>query len=175
MSGAARRPRHDQVVARFEANLVEFVRSFGLLQPDRTPCGQPLHASQAHTLSIVAASPGISQHDLTIELGLARATVSELVTGLCERGWLTRARASDDRRIQRLTLTADGRRVASQVASSRQALMSDVLDSLDPDERDLVVDALARLAVGARRTIAINGSAAAGGDPREPAGRRGAR
>ena len=141
-------------VARFEANLVEFVRSFGLLQPDRTPCGQPLHVSQAHALTLIASDSGISQHDLTVSLGLARATVSELVTELCDRGWVTRERAVHDRRVQRLELTDTGRTIAAQVADARRALMLGVLDALEPDERVAITDALGRLSASARVAVA---------------------
>ena len=143
-----------QDAARFEANLVEFIRSFGLLQPDRTPCGQPLHVSQAHALSIIAATPGISQHDLTVTLGLARATVSELISELCERGWVTRERADTDRRVQRLRLTDTGVTIAGQVADARRELMVGVLDALDPAERPTIIDAIGRLAISARHATA---------------------
>jgi len=127
MSTSRRLGRAVDDVARFEANLVEFVRSFGLLQPDRTPCGQPLHVSQAHALALIAGDPLISQHGLTVSLGLARATVSELVTELCERGWVTRERATTDRRVWRLELTdALGRLSASaRVAVARAASTND--------------------------------------------------
>lgn len=150
-----RRPAHavdDE--ARFEANLVEFVRSFGLLQPNRTPCGQPLHVSQAHALALIAGNPVISQRDLTVSLGLARATVSELVAELCDRGWVTRERATTDRRVQRLELTDAGRTMAAQIANARRALIFRVFDALEPDERAAVTDTLGRLSASARVAIA---------------------
>ena len=154
MSKPRRPSRAVDDAARFEANLVEFVRSFGLLQPDRTPCGQPLHVSQAHALAIIAGNPVISQHDLTVSLGLARATVSELVTELCDRGWVTRERATTDRRVQRLELTDAGRTIAAQVAAARRALMVGVLDALKTDERAAITDALGRLSASARIAVA---------------------
>jgi DNA-binding MarR family transcriptional regulator len=154
MSPSKRVPLAVDDAARFEANLVEFVRSFGLLQPDRTPCGQPLHVSQAHALAIIAGNPGIGQHDLTVALGLARATVSEMVSELCARGWVTRERAATDRRVQRLDLTTSGRTIAQQAAEARRALMIGVLDALEPDERATVTDALGRLSVSARVAVA---------------------
>lgn len=137
-------------VAAFEANLVEFVRSFGLLQPDRTPCGQPLHVSQAHALSAIAATPGISQHELTTTLGLARATVSEHVTELVARGWIERRRCDEDKRMQRLTLTPAGERVAGQIARSRHALLTEILGELDDDERASAIAVIGKLAESAR-------------------------
>lgn len=151
---------HDVVA--FEANLVEFIRSFGLLQPDRTPCGQRLHVSQAHALAIIAAYPGISQHDLTISLGLARATVSELVTDLCDRCWLTRERSGADRRVQCLALTETGLRIAGQVADARRELMVRMLDALDPAERPVLIDVVGRLAASARRATVSSTPAALG-------------
>lgn len=133
----------------FERGLVAFVRNFGFLQPERTPCGQPLHVSQAHALGEVAGNPGVSQQQLATELGLARATVSELVTELSRRGWITRRRDDADRRLQRLYLTATGRDIARDIAESRRKFLARILDDIEPSERAAVIAAVGKLAAGA--------------------------
>jgi len=133
------------------AALMRFVRDFGLLQPGHTPCGKPLTVTQAHALAAVAHQPGISQRDLGENLGLARATTSELVTQLATRGWIAQRPSTDDRRQRSLDLTAAGRRITQDVARARQSLMSDLLADLTADDRARLVDAVEFLADTAHR------------------------
>jgi DNA-binding MarR family transcriptional regulator len=46
------------------------------------------------------------------ELAYDKGAATRLIDGLEARGWVTRERDPDDRRIQRLTLTEEGRRLA---------------------------------------------------------------
>ena len=132
--------------ARMAAALMGFVRDFGLLQPDRTPCGKPLTVTQAHALAVIAAQPGISQRDLGDTLGLARATTSELVTQLARRGWISQSQSISDRRQRSIELTPTGRRITDDVAQARQSLMSDLLADLPSDDRAQLVAAVELLA-----------------------------
>lgn len=132
--------------ARMAAALMGFVRDFGLLQPDRTPCGKPLTVTQAHALAHIAERPGITQRDLGDTLGLARATTSELVTQLADRGWITQHHADTDRRQRSLELTPAGRRITGDIAAARHALMRSLLDHVPADERTQLVDAVELLA-----------------------------
>lgn len=137
-------------VSEFEASVVALVRSLGLLQSDQTPCGQPLHVSQAHALREIAANPGISQQGLATELGLARTTVSELVTALVARGWVERCRVDSDRRLRCLKLTAAGESVERDVSASRRALLGDIYASVEESERAAFVAVLQKLSEAAR-------------------------
>lgn len=148
------RPGPPDDVARMAAAVVGFVRDFGLLQPDHTPCGKPLTVTQAHALAAVAAEPDITQRDLGETLGLARATTSELVTQLTGRGWITQRPSTTDRRQRSIRLTPAGRRMTSDIADARQALMRNLLGDLPDDQRAAIVDAVELLAatVHDRRT-----------------------
>lgn len=153
--GARAEVRFEEQLAAFEAGIVSFVRSFGLLEPGQTPCGQPLHVSQAHALREIAARPGIMQNELARELGLARATVSELVGQLVERGWITRTPAEGDRRVRCLDLTVPGARVAADIADARRELLAGMLGDVDRTERAALIAALDRLASSARNHAAV--------------------
>lgn len=128
------------------AALMGFVRDFGLLQPDHTPCGKPLTVTHAHALAAIADQPGITQRDLGETLGLARATTSELVTQLANRGWITQRQSTDDRRQRSIDLNPTGRGITDDVARARQSLMSDLLADLAPDDQARLVDAVELLA-----------------------------
>ena len=75
--------------------LMRFVRNFGLHQPDRTPCGQPLPVSEAHALAEIARDGPLRQVELARRLKLQKSSVSRLVTNLAARGWLHRHAADE--------------------------------------------------------------------------------
>ena len=61
--------------------------------------------------------------------------MSRLAAGMEERGWLSRERDADDRRLYRLQLTADGRDVAERVGAELSEHHSRLLARLSADER----------------------------------------
>ncbi|MGD9704631.1 MAG: MarR family winged helix-turn-helix transcriptional regulator [Acidimicrobiia bacterium] len=138
-------------VARMGTAVMAFVRDFGLLQPDRTPCGKPLTVTQAHALAQIAVQPGISQRDLGAALGLARASASELVADLHRRGWLTQTPSDTDRRQRSLQLTASGHRITNDISDARSNLMRDLLADVPADDRARIVAAVELLAATAHR------------------------
>jgi DNA-binding MarR family transcriptional regulator len=65
------------------------------------------------------------------------------------RGWVQRVDAAD-RRTVRLVATAQGERVAAEVAASRSDRFTELLDAIPSDQRALVLDALRLLTAAAR-------------------------
>jgi Transcriptional regulators len=124
-----------------EARLVAFVRAFGLHQPERTPCGEPISVSQAHALTELAAQP-LSQAELARRLRLDRSVVSRLADALADREWLRRERHPHDQRAVQLVLTERGRAAADRLAGARRARLATLLDAVPADERDGVLHAL---------------------------------
>jgi DNA-binding MarR family transcriptional regulator len=124
-----------------EPRLMAFVRAFGLHQPERTPCGEPISVSQAHALTELAAQP-LSQAELARRLRLDRSVVSRLADALADRDWLRRERHPQDQRAVQLVLTERGRVAADRVAGARRARLATLLDGVPADERDNVLRAL---------------------------------
>jgi DNA-binding MarR family transcriptional regulator len=139
-----------EALARLEANLVRFIRAFGLLQGEATPCGEPIPVSEAHAVTELAASGPMSQRELGDRLALTKGTVSRLVGILEQRGWVRRTPSAHDARAVEVRLTAAGRGAATRLANRRRRKLADLLDALPATERDRVVDALALLAKAAR-------------------------
>jgi DNA-binding MarR family transcriptional regulator len=138
----------DDVVAAQEA-LQRFVRNFGLHQPDRTPCGQPLPVSEAYAVAELFRSGPLRQVDLGRRLRLEKSTVSRLVTNLVNRGWAGRSTADDDGRGVRVGLTDAGTAAAERLAAARQARLAGLLDRVPDDQRAALVAALQMLAEAA--------------------------
>jgi DNA-binding MarR family transcriptional regulator len=142
-----RMPSEDDA-ARLQHELVGFVRAFGLLSQERTPCGQPMAPSDAHALTEIADG-GRTQRELVDRLHLDRSSVSRLVDRLAARGWVERANGPD-RRTVRLLPTPAGRRVAADVAGARAKRFAALLEAVPADRRDEVLDAIRLLTVAAR-------------------------
>jgi DNA-binding MarR family transcriptional regulator len=76
------------------------------------------------------------------ELGISAASSSRAADGLVRKRLATRVEDPDDRRIRRLTLTANGRKLADRIISARLAGLEDFADSLSDDERKKLEAAL---------------------------------
>ncbi|PZG02474.1 MarR family winged helix-turn-helix transcriptional regulator [Micromonospora deserti] len=127
--------------------LMRFVRNFGLHQPDRTPCGQPLPVSEAHAMAEIARGDGrLRQVELARRLKLEKSSVSRLVANLANRGWLHRHPATDDGRGVLLELTDAGAVAAARQADARRARFTKLLARIPDDQRAAVVHALQTLA-----------------------------
>lgn len=124
-----------------EHQLVAFVRAFGLHQSERTPCGEPVSASQAHALTELAVQP-LTQAELARRLRLDRSVVSRLADTLADRDWLRRERHPHDQRAVQLVLTAHGYVAAGRIAGARRARLATLFDAVPTGERDNVLHAL---------------------------------
>lgn len=140
----------DPDTARLQHELMGFIRAFGLLSQETTPCGQPMSPSDAHALTEVADG-GRTQRELVDRLHLDRSSVSRLVDRLVKRGWVQRA-DGEDRRTVRLVATPEGSRVAGGVAAGRSDRFAALLDAVPPDQRAQVLDAIRLLTAAARST-----------------------
>nr|WP_255603829.1 MarR family transcriptional regulator [Oscillochloris sp. ZM17-4] len=125
--------------------MIALVRAFGLHQGDQTPCGTPVSVAEAHALLELSRHEPMAQRDLAAWLRLEKSTVSRLVAQLEQRGWLGRARDNSDRRVLLLSLTADGRRIAGELAAARRARFARLLAAIPAAQRDAVTLALTTL------------------------------
>ncbi len=128
-----------------EHTLAAFVRAFGLHQSDQTPCGITITVSEAHTLTELARTKGLSQTELTSFLKLEKSTVSRLILNLSKKNWLERKPHPTDKRANLLMLTLEGEKKAAQVAKARRAKFDAITNSLPHSKREAVLSALSTL------------------------------
>ena len=126
--------------------LMRFVRNFGLHQPDRTPCGQPLPVSEAYAMAEIGREGQLRQVELARRLRLEKSTVSRLVANLAARGWVHRHTPSGDGRGVLLELTDAGVTAAARQADARRDRFTTLLARIPDDQRAAVVHALQTLA-----------------------------
>ena len=127
-----------------------FVRDFGLLASDRTPCGTALPPATAHALQWLldcqADELRPRQQDMAAALGLDKSNVTRLCQRLERAQYILRAVDETDRRARALALTAKGRRVAEKLEAASRERFAAVVAKLPASRRKSVVDALHTLA-----------------------------
>lgn len=131
----------DASVEAFSDAFVRFVRTFGLLDADRTPCGAPMSTAEAHAITVLREGR-MSQRALGERLNLTKSTTSRLVDQLMTRGWADRAADPADGRVQRVGLTEQGQRAAAEVSRRRADRLSTLLDRVPKAQRPAVIGAL---------------------------------
>ena len=118
------------------------IRRFGLLDPDRTPCGHSLTVSHAHALMELLNGPGLRQLDLARTLGLSKSAVCRMVEQLEQRGWILRQADEQDGRACRLRLSVRGAELARRIDADSLARFADILDHVPAARRREVIAAL---------------------------------
>lgn len=122
-----------------------FVRGFGLLDRNHTPCGQPMPASHAHALQVLGGANGLTQQALAEQLNLDKSTTSRLVAQLADRGWLAKSVNPANRREARLALTEAGRLVLADLNQAAAAKFEIVWERITPAKRTQVLESLSLL------------------------------
>jgi DNA-binding MarR family transcriptional regulator len=125
--------------------LQQLIRLSRILEPHS---GAGTHASMSEVMALgeLADVEAMSQHELARRLGLEKSTVSRLVAGLVDRGWVSRQRNPDNRRLYRLQLTHDGQTAAKQIGKQLRAQHTHLLSGLTQAERQGLAIGLAGIA-----------------------------
>jgi len=99
---------------------------------------------QFRVLSLVASSPERAGRIATLA-GVSRPSLTGVLDGLTQRGWVRRVEVHGDRRGVSLEITDEGRAALDRAQGATGARLADVLELLDADERRAVLDGLAVL------------------------------
>ncbi len=93
----------------------------------------------------LTTSPGIDQNTLSARLALDRTSTGALVQGLENKGLVTRAVSSTDRRARVLELTAKGAALHARLRPKGEAAQAEILSVLSVAERKALIDMLVRV------------------------------
>ena len=109
-----------------------------------------LNQSQVAALVHLERIDQLSQSDLARRLGMRKAAAGTLIEGLEGKGLVERSRGQDDRRVQLVSITEAGRRVAEDVDHMAEQLGNDYRLGISRDERAQFVATLQRLRANLR-------------------------
>lgn len=84
---------------------------------------------------------------------IPNSSMTYVLDTLSKKGYLIRVKDQSDRRIQRLSLTPEGRDVFASIYSQHFSHMREVFDALSSEEEAIVQDLLKKLGKHAERTL----------------------
>nr|WP_308520070.1 MarR family transcriptional regulator [uncultured Stomatobaculum sp.] len=87
----------------------------------------------------------MSQRELTERLQLQRASVSEILGKLELRALIAREQSMSDRRSQDISLTAEGKRAAEEIAGRQEAEYNGLFDEIAEEEQKTLYELLGKL------------------------------
>jgi len=94
-----------------------------------------LTRAQWLVLTRVYRRPGVSQTELADMLEIDRASAGRMIDRMEKNGWVERRPDAADRRINRLHLTRDARKVHADMWAIAEATVDDALSPLSATER----------------------------------------
>lgn len=97
------------------------------------------------SLALIAANPGLSQNQLSKEIGLDKSVTVTIVDELEQRGWATRKRSTTDRRRHALHATRAGLDFLDTLFGILEITEDAVLHQLTPGELHLLHELLDRM------------------------------
>jgi DNA-binding MarR family transcriptional regulator len=96
-------------------------------------------------LRVLRFEPGLSQQELAAKLGMVPSRVVAYVDDLQARGWVTRTRDADDRRVNVLTVTKAGEAAFAAVAVTAHNHEAKITAGLTKTERATLLELLGKL------------------------------
>jgi DNA-binding MarR family transcriptional regulator len=103
-----------------------------------------MHLRLLMALSFVRDHDGVPQQELAEALCMDANNVVLVLNELEELGYVTRRRDPEDRRRHLVELTPPGRRALADAERAQESIEADVLRGLDPGERAILRELLAR-------------------------------
>lgn len=127
------------------------------LKPTRLPPHPDVTMAQMHCLHEIGELGTPTMSELSEELGLHPSTVTALVDALVEQGLVQRKRDPDDRRVVRVTHTAEGRRERLRHHREQRERLKRLLGDLSDDDLSAIISALTTLRDAAERAARAGG------------------
>jgi DNA-binding MarR family transcriptional regulator len=147
--GSAVSPQDATAAELLRRSVQRFVRSFGLLAANATPCGTLLPLSHAHALMFLLAhtddATPPTQQAMGEALGIDKSNVARLCGKMERQGHITQSRSPTDGRARLLALTTRGLRAAREIDEASRQRFARVLEAVPAGSRDSLLAALEAL------------------------------
>lgn len=107
--------------------------------------GQGLRQGLFSSLAIISANPGISQSELSREVGLDKSVTVTMVDEMEKYGWAERRRSTHDRRRHALYVTPAGETRLNELFAIMEQTESAALHQLSDNEMAMLSELLDRM------------------------------
>jgi DNA-binding MarR family transcriptional regulator len=95
-----------------------------------------------HFVMVALTSSPMTQLDLSALVKIDKSVITATLDSLEAKGLVVRAPDPRDRRVRRPTLTPRGRKACQRATTAAHKAEQDLLDLLDPAQRDVFLDVL---------------------------------
>ena len=134
-------PEDDNYIGYMLSDVARLIRTIF----DRRVRDIGLTRAQWLVLSRVYRRPGVSQTELADMLEVDRASAGRMIDRMEKNGWVERRPDRTDRRINRLHLTDDARKVHADMWAIAEATVDDALSPLSASEREQYAELTAKV------------------------------
>jgi DNA-binding MarR family transcriptional regulator len=117
--------------------------TLAFLQMERSgKCCHGVTLSQCHTLDLLSKKGDLTMNELSRQMGLAKSTMTRIVSNMVRGGWIEQVREERDRRWVKVRLTQKGRRMAEKLDLSSQEYVQRILRHIPQEKIPQVVESL---------------------------------
>lgn len=117
--------------------------TLAFLQMERSgKCCYGVTLSQCHTLDLLSKKGDLTMNELSRQMGLAKSTITRIVSNMVRGGWIEQVRDEKDRRLVKVRLTQKGRRMADKLGLSSQEYVQRILRHIPQEKIPQVVESL---------------------------------
>jgi DNA-binding MarR family transcriptional regulator len=109
--------------------------------------------SQGEALLAFSDGSRASMNELSRTLGLANSTMTRMVENLVARGLVRRTEDDQDRRIVRVALTAEGRKLQGSLKEARREIQRLILSGIRVEDRTTVLEVLEKLNAASEKAM----------------------
>jgi DNA-binding MarR family transcriptional regulator len=110
---------------------------------------------QAEILMLLAAEPAMLGNDLAAVVGVNASTVSHALDVMEQHGLLTRRRCTDDRRVVRIALTDQARRIARRTIEISQHILDALTTGISKSDLRALQRGLSRMAINCQTHVRL--------------------
>jgi len=132
------------------------------LRPKQMPPHPDVTMAQMHCLAAIGELGRPTMSELSEELGLHPSSVTALVDALVEQGLVEREGDPDDRRVVRVTHTAEGRRQRLRHLREQRERLKGLLGETSDEDLVRILEALTTLRDAAEGAVRARGGGSKG-------------
>ncbi len=99
------------------------------------------------------APEGLTLGELSQRMMVSNGNVTSIVEALVGQGLVDRKTSATDRRSQRVSLTAEGRRAFRRMAGAHEGWIAEIFDGLSPSDEEQLMTLLGKAKMSARRAL----------------------
>lgn len=94
---------------------------------------QGLTLSRVRVLQAVSGNEGLAQNELAAHLEIETPTLVRLLDSMEQQDMIVRRSCDSDRRVKRITLTANGEKVSAEVSAYADEFRAELMQDLDDE------------------------------------------